>query len=144
MNKFIFLIIFALLTACSNGSSSNSTNPVGPGVNDSIPDYSAIEITYLEIFYDPDRTWAKYYMLSTIENKSGQTFTNLKYDGTNEFRYTDAIFDLGPYEVLNIDSSEHQGSGLMPAGNYDTIFYITPFGDFDNRIAFAYDDITIE
>ena len=129
------------ITACTGGSSSSPTNPSG---NNPILDYSAIEITYLEIFYNPNRIRSKYYLLATIKNKSNQSFTDLYFDGTNEFEKTDEIFDLGPYEIINIDSSDYQGYGTMPPGTYETLFFITPFLDFDNIIASAYDSIVIE
>lgn len=144
MKNIIFLFILMFITACSGGSSSGPSNPADPGGGDPSLDYNAIEITYLEIFYDSDRIWAKYYMLATIENKSDQTFTDLHFDGTNEFDETDEIFDLSPYEIINIDSSDYQGNGTMPSGTYETIFFITPFLDFDNIIASAYDSIVIE
>ena len=129
------------ITACTGGSSSRPTNPSG---NNPILDYSAIEITYLEIFYNPNRIRSKYYLFATIKNKSNQSFTDLYFDGTNEFEKTDEIFDLGPYEIINIDSSDYQGYGTMPPGTYETLFFITPFLDFDNIIASAYDSIIIE
>jgi len=143
MKKLIFLFILTLLTACS-GSSSSSSNPADPGGGDPALNYNSIEITYLEIFYDPDRVRSKYYLLATIENKSDQIFTDLYFDGTNEFDETDDLFDLGPYEVINIDSSDYQLIGTMPPGTYETLFFITPFLDFDNIIASAYDSIIIE
>jgi len=143
MKKLILIYILILMTACSGGSSSGPSNPAGNGDNPSL-DYSAIEITYLEIFYDPDRVRSKYYLLAIIENKSDQTFTDLYFDGTNEFDKTDDLFDLGPYEIINIDSSDYQLIGTMPPGIYETLFFIIPFLDFDNIIASAYDSIIIE
>lgn len=144
MKNLIFLFILMSIAACSGGSLSGPSNSTDPSGGNPSLDYSAIEIIYLEIFYDPDRAWAKYYMLATIENKSDQTFTDLHFDGTNEFNETDEIFDLSPYEIINIDSSNYQGTGTMPSGTYETLFFITPFLDFDNIIASAYDSIIIE
>ncbi len=141
MKNLIFLLLLMSITACTGGSSSSPSSP--GGVNPTL-NYNAIEITYLKIFYNPDRAWAKYYMLATIENKSDQSFIDLHFDGTNEFNETDDIFDLGPYEIINIDSSNYQGAGIMPSGTYGTIFSITPFLDFDNIIVSAYDTIVIE
>lgn len=142
MKNLIFLLILTLLTACG-GSSSSSSNPAAPGGGDPALDYNSIEITYLKIFYDPDRVRSKYYLLATIENKSGQTFTDLYFDGTGDFDNTDDIFDLGPYEVIDIDSSDFQGFGTMPPGTYETLFFITPFLDFDNIITSEYASIII-
>ena len=141
MKNLIFLFILMSITACTGGSSSSPTNPSG---NNSTLDYSAIEITYLEIFYNPERTRSKYYLLTTIENKSDQIFTDLHFDGTNEFDETDEIFNLSPHEIINIDSSDYQGYGTMPPNTYETMFFITPFLDFDNIISSAYDSIIIE
>lgn len=141
MKNLFFLLILMSITACTGGSSSIPSNPV---TSDPVLDYSSIEITYLEIFYDTDRARSKYYMLATIENKSDQSFTDLHFDGTNEFDETDEIFDLGPYKIIHIDSSDYQGIGTMPSGTYETLFFITPFLDFDNIIASAYDSIIIE
>lgn len=144
MKKLLFAIILLLLTACSNGSSSNPADPgADPGGKDPSLDYSAIKITYLELFYDTARVRSKYYLLATIENKSGQTFTDLYFDGTGEFDETDDLFNLGPYEVINIDSSDFQGFGTMPPGTYETLFFITPFLDFDNIITSKYASIII-
>ena len=141
MKNLIFLFILMSITACTGGSSSSPSNPIG---SNPALDYSSIEITYLEIFYDADRVRSKYYMLATIENNSDQLFTDLHFDGTNEFDETDEIFDLGSYEIIHIDSSDYQGYGTMPSGTYETLFFITPFLDFDNIIASAYDSIIIE
>ncbi len=141
MKNIIFLLILISFTACTGGSSSSPLNPRGI---DPTLDYSVIEITYMEIFYDADRARSKYYMLATIENKSDQSFTDLHFDGTNEFDETDEIFNLNPYEIINIDSSDYQGIGTMPSGTYETLFFITPFLDFNNIIASAYDSIIIE
>ena len=141
MKNLIFLILLLFTTACTGGSSSSPSNPGGV---DPALDYSAIEITYLEIFYDVDRARSKYYMLATIENKSDQSFTDLHFDGTNEFDETDEIFDLGPHEIINIDSNDYQGIGTIPSGTYETLFFITPFLDFNNIITSAYDSIIIE
>lgn len=141
MKNIIFLFLLMSITACTGGSSSSPSNPSG---SNPALDYSSIEITYLEIFYDPARIRSKYYLLATIENKSDQTFTALHFDGTNEFDETDEIFDLGPYEIINIDSSDYQGYGTMPPGTYETLFLITPFLDFDNIISSSYDSILIE
>ena len=144
MKNLIFLFILISITACTGGSPSSPSNPADPNGGDPILNYNAIKITYLKIFYDAERTRSKYYMLAVIENKSDQTFTDLHFDGTNEFDETDEIFDLGPYEIINIDSSDYQGIGTMPSGTYETLFFITPFLDFDNILASAYDSIIIE
>ena len=141
MRNLIFLFIIMFVTACTGGSSSSPSSPSG---NNPTLDYSAIEITYLEIFYNPDRIRSKYYLLATIENKSDQTFTDLHFDGTNEFDETDEIFNLSPYEIINIDSSDYQLIGTMPTGTYETLFFITPFLDFDNIISSAHDSIIID